>query len=700
MAQTIGTTQAANAQKQPGSQKQPDSSQKPANRQEGQKSSIFAEFCKENIALFVTIAVGIVAGILWNLGRIPNIVAIILIVLMTIYSILDDIRSIIDDFKVGHVGADILAVIALISTLAVAQFWAAWVVDLMVFSGSAIENYANSRAKRNLTLLLDAAPREAHVITTADPAHDSAQWNTVPVDSVKIGDHLLVRPGETVPVDGVLESANATLDLSMINGEPLPRDMETGERVVSGAVNGSAALRMKATAKAGDSQYQKILDLVRSAETSRAAVVRSADILAIPFTIISLVIAISAWIATAVTMGMGQGALRFTQVLVLATPCPLLIAAPVAYMGGTGRLAHAGIIIKTQDVLENLGRVTHIFFDKTGTLTDKRPDVSRVDVVPGSAWSANQVLAFAGPVEKYSVHILSHGIVKASRQLEAKDKLSAPQIHEVREDPGNGVEGIVDGHQVRVGRRSFVLGALPESGKAAESRLLDGLPRLADTEMHTYVSVDGKAAGRIVLQDFARKNAPAAIAELRKMGITRLTMLTGDKRAAAEAVARQVGISDVRAELLPQQKVDAVAAAHKEPAPRMAGIVRLMRRLAGVKEEHAITMMVGDGVNDAPTLASADIGIAMTDGSTTAASESAQVVIMNDNIAMVPRAVRISRQTKRTMLQATTTGLSLAIILMVFAAFNFIPVVVGAILQECVDVVSILWGLTALFDKK
>lgn len=677
-----------------------DADSQQASTQAEASSSLFAEFCKENIFLFITIAVGIVAGILWNLGKIPNMIAIVLIVLMTLYSIYDDVRSIIDDWKAGHVGADVLAVIALVSTLAVGQFWASWVVDLMVFSGATIENYANSRAKRNLTMLINAAPRTAHVITTADPAHDATQWKTVPVESVQVGDHLLVRPGETVPVDGTLESETATLDLSMINGEPLPRDMEAGEHVVSGAINGSAALHMCATAKSGDSQYQKILDLVRSAETSRAAVVRSADILAIPFTVISLVIAISAWIATAITMGMAQGALRFTQVLVLATPCPLLIAAPVAYMGGTGRLAHAGIIIKTQDVLENLGRVTHIFFDKTGTLTDKRPDVSHLDVVPGSQWSANQVLALVGPVEKYSVHILSHGIVKAARELAVKDKLSAPTIRNVREDPGNGVEGEVNGHVVRVGRRAFVLGALDANQRAEQEKALDTLHPLKDTEMHTYVSVDGLPAARIVMEDFARKNAPDAINELKSMGITRLTMLTGDKAAAAKAVGDQVGITDVRSELLPQQKVDAVTAAHNEPAPKMAIIVRLMRRLAGVKEEHAITMMVGDGVNDAPTLASADIGIAMTDGSTTAASESAQVVIMNDNIAMVPRAVRISRQTKRTMLQATIGGLSLAIILMLLASFNLIPVVLGATLQEIVDVLSILWGLTALIDKK
>jgi heavy metal translocating P-type ATPase len=668
--------------------------------QQRQKSSLLAEFCKENIALFVTIGIGIVAGILWNLGKVPNIIAIVLIVAMTLYSIYDDVKAIIADLKAGHVGADVLAVISLVAALGVQQFWAAWVVDLMVFSGAAIESYADSRAKRNLTLLLDAAPSEAHVITTSDPAHDGRQWKTVPVEQVAIGDHLLVRPGETVPVDGVLESETATLDLSMINGEPLPRDMENGEKVVSGAINGSAAMRMRATARSGDSQYQKILDLVRSAETSRATVVRSADILAVPFTIISLTIGIVAWICTASTMGFAEGALRFTQVLVLATPCPLLIAAPVAYMGGTGRLAHAGIIIKTQDVLENLGRVTHIFFDKTGTLTDKRPDVSRVDTVAGSPWTGAQVLAFAGPLEKYSVHILAHGIVKASRETAKKDQLAAPEIHSVREDPGNGVEGSVNGHLVRVGRHGFVLGTADEADRASQDALLAGLPALAPNEMHTYVSVDGKAAGRIVLEDFARTNAAESIDELKKMGITRLTMLTGDKQASADAVARQIGITDVRAELLPQEKVDAVAAAHNEPAPKMAGIVRLMRRLAGIKEEHAVTMMVGDGVNDAPTLASADIGIAMTDGSTTAASESAQVVIMNDDIAMVPQAVRISRQTKRTMLQATTTGLSLAIILMVFAAFNFIPVVIGAILQEFVDVVSILWGLTALFDKK
>lgn len=648
-----------------------------------------------------------------------------LVIALVLIIVIDTVRGMIDDLRHGQVGVDVLAVVAILSTVAVAEYWASWAVTLMITSGEAIEEYAQAKAERSLTALMEAAPQTAHVVNLpgvgrgfaadkgdssdgfrrvglASAAAAAHRFDTVPVEQVQLGDVLMVLPGETVPVDGELLSGTATLDLSNINGEPVPREVFAGARVMSGAVNGSTALTMRATQVAADSQYQRILELVASAQESRPAVVKTADRLAVPFTVLSLVIAGVAWAVSGVPT-------RFAQVLVLATPCPLLIAAPVAYIAGTGRLAAAGVLIKAQDVLENLGRVTQVFFDKTGTLTVKQPQVVRVEMLPGAATRLNEdhVLMMAGAVESYSVHILSKGIAKAGAEALARLRQrfedgqrlcpepeaswpghgrEYPVIKNINEDAGKGVSGEVNGHAVRVGRLSFA--AAGEDGflavdRTAPSRSEDDLRTrfglLQPDEMASYVSVDGQLIARIVLRDVPRANAKAALAKLHELGVTELAMLTGDKRASANIIASEVGIDEVHAELFPEDKVAAVRAA------------------TGAGK--TVTMMVGDGVNDAPVLAVADIGVAMTDGTSTAASESAQVVIMNDNIAAVPRAIAIARRTKRVMLQAVIAGLVLATIGMIAAAFNLIPVVVGAFLQEAIDVVSILWALTALIDR-
>lgn len=648
-----------------------------------------------------------------------------LVIALVLIIVIDTVRGMIDDLRHGQVGVDVLAVVAILSTVAVAEYWASWAVTLMITSGEAIEEYAQAKAERSLTALMEAAPQTAHVVNLpgvgrgfaadkgdssdgfrrvglASAAAAAHRFDTVPVEQVQLGDVLMVLPGETVPVDGELLSGTATLDLSNINGEPVPREVFAGARVMSGAVNGSTALTMRATQVAADSQYQRILELVASAQESRPAVVKTADRLAVPFTVLSLVIAGVAWAVSGVPT-------RFAQVLVLATPCPLLIAAPVAYIAGTGRLAAAGVLIKAQDVLENLGRVTQVFFDKTGTLTVKQPQVVRVEMLPGAATRLNEdhVLMMAGAVESYSVHILSKGIAKAGAEALARLRQrfedgqrlcpepeaswpghgrEYPVVKNINEDAGKGVSGEVNGHAVRVGRLSFA--AAGEDGflavdRTVPSRSEDDLRTrfglLQPDEMASYVSVDGQLIARIVLRDVPRANAKAALAKLRELGVTELAMLTGDKRASANIIASEVGIDEVHAELFPEDKVAAVRAA------------------TGAGK--TVTMMVGDGVNDAPVLAVADIGVAMTDGTSTAASESAQVVIMNDNIAAVPRAIAIARRTKRVMLQAVLAGLVLATVGMIDAAFNLIPVVVGAFLQEAIDVVSILWALTALIDR-
>lgn len=720
-----------------------------------------------------------------------------IVIALVVYTIVVTVIGMIDDLRHGHVGVDLLAVIAIASTVAVQEHWAAWAVVLMISSGEAIEEFAQSKAESNLTALVDAAPRTAHVVTlpgvrghvhttggehAADVTeggfrkvagagdsgvggsaayvsvsgesdkpgtkpYDAAgeHFETVPVDQVKLGDVILVLPGETVPVDGELLSGVATLDLSNINGEPVPREVYAGARVLSGAVNGSTALTMRATQLAQDSQYQKILELVSSAQQSRPTVVKTADVLAVPFTILSLAIAGIAW-AVAGTP------LRFAQVLVLATPCPLLIAAPVAYVAGTGRLAKAGILIKAQDVLENLGRVSHIFFDKTGTLTVKQPQVVRVEkpFENSSPYDENHILMMAGVVEGYSVHILSKGIAaagqKAMQELYARyengQRLCAerdlpghgrdyPVVKNIEEQSGKGVSGEVNGHAVRVGRFAYVtadeagfthvLGAGVAAGTAAgavaDSAVGDSatgtaagaskkpevnslFAPLEPDEMAAYVAIDGKLAARIVLRDVPRENAKASLEKLHRLGVKKLSMLTGDKEASARIIAGEVGIDDVQSELFPEGKVAAVKNATEDAHQNQPAWDKVVQRVVGESMTRQVTMMVGDGVNDAPVLAVADIGMAMTDGTSTAASESAQVVIMNDDIASVPRAIAIARRTKKVMLQAVLVGLGLAIIGMVAAAFNLIPVVVGAFMQEAIDVVSILWALTALLDRE
>lgn len=662
-----------------------------------------------------------------------------LIIALVLIIVADTVRGMIDDLRHGQVGVDVLAVVAILSTVAVAEYWASWAVTLMITSGEAIEEYAQAKAERSLTALMEAAPQTAHVVNlpgvgrgsaadkgdssdgfrrvgSASAAAAAHRFDTVPVEQVQLGDVLMVLPGETVPVDGELLSGTATLDLSNINGEPVPREVFAGARVMSGAVNGSTALTMRATQVAADSQYQRILELVASAQESRPAVVKTADRLAVPFTVLSLVIAGVAWAVSGVPT-------RFAQVLVLATPCPLLIAAPVAYIAGTGRLAAAGVLIKAQDVLENLGRVTQVFFDKTGTLTVKQPQVVRVEMLPGAAaqLDGDHVLMMAGVVESYSVHILSKGIAKAGTEAMARLRRQSendgrpcpesdavwfgvgrehPVVKDINEEAGKGVSGEVNGHVVRVGRLSFAAAGKdgfltagstdpagprhdPRPGTEAaggtEEDILTRFGLLQPDEMASYVSIDGQLIARIVLRDVPRANARTALAKLHALGVARLAMLTGDKRASADIIANEVGIDEVHAELFPEDKVAAVKSA--------------------AEDGNAVTMMVGDGVNDAPVLAVADIGVAMTDGTSTAASESAQVVVMTDDIAAVPRAIAIARRTKRVMLQAVIVGLALAVIGMIVAAFDLIPVVVGAFLQEAIDVVSILWALTALIDR-
>jgi heavy metal translocating P-type ATPase len=704
----------------------------------------------------------------------------------------------IDDLAHGTLGIDLLAFVALLATLCIGEFWASYLIVVMVFTGEAIEDFAQDAAQKNLSLLVNASPQTAHLMTlpgivcgesceqcalldhshfrkvsnessigalqepkdftsceSCKKCHNNSKecpilqdvksssqlqrYKTVPVEDLKIGNVIVVLPGETVPVDGELLSGSAVLDTSAINGESLPREVFAGAQVLSGCVNGGVVLIMRVTKLSQNSQYQKIMKLVESARSSKAAVVRFADMLSVPFTVISFVIAGVAWAAS------GQ-ALRFAQVLVLATPCPLLIAVPVAFMAGTGRLAKLGIVVKSQDVLEQLSRVTDVFFDKTGTLTVKQPQVVRVDLAnhqnsenqenQENSGLQNRILMFAGVLETYSQHILAGGIAKAGSDLWQNTHPSAvPQLPSVREYPvisgvketaGQGICASVDGVNVRVGRKKYVLQASagnPEDKSPATedkakranveniSKIESNFEELSADEMATYVSFDGKLVGRIVLKDVPRENAKSTIQKLRKLGVRSISMLTGDGLQAAQTIAKSVGIEHVKANLLPEDKLECVKQHYKNTDSVNAdnkyseGSTSLLSTDAfdfsgGKTQKCSITMMVGDGINDAPVLAAANIGVALTDGTDTAASECAQVVIMNNNIYAVANAVSVAKHTKRVMVQAVMLGIGLAVISMIAAAFGLIPAVLGAMMQEMIDVVSILWALTALKGKR
>ncbi len=548
----------------------------------------------------------------------------------------------------GHVGLDILAVVAMIATLAVGEYLASLIVVLMLSGGEALEDFAGRRARRDLTALLDRSPRIAHVVRS-DSA-DSDEVEDRAVDDVAISDVLLVRPSEIVPVDGLLLTSSGTFDESSLTGESMPVSREAGGEVLSGAINGTRAVRIRATRLSADSQYQQIVALVQGAQDSRAPVVRLADRFAIPFTAIALVLAGTGW-------ALSGDPTRFAEVLVLATPCPLLIAAPVAFLGGLSRAAKTGVIMKSGAVIEQLAGVRSVAFDKTGTLTEGRPDL--VEVRPAEGFTADEVLLLAASAEQYSSHVLAEGIRRAALdrglQLLATDDAS--------EVATNGVEAVLNGRRVVVGKPAYIAALAPETHPAI----------LGPGEAAAYVAIDGRFAGVLVLADDPRAESSRVVAWLRMNGVERITMLTGDAHPTATSIALQVGIEEVHADLLPPEKVYLAAQLHPRPV-----------------------MMVGDGVNDAPVLAAADIGVAMGAKGATAAGDAADVVILVDSLAKIVDAVSIGRHTLRVALTAIWIGIGLSIGLMIVAMTGAIPAVAGALTQELVDLATIVYALRAL----
>ena len=553
----------------------------------------------------------------------------------------------VESLRRGRVGVDVIALLASVGALAVGEYLAAAVISVMMASGRALEGWAAGRANRDLRRLLERAPTTAH-------RYEGQELRTVAADNVAPGDRLMVRSGELVPTDGMLLTS-AVLDESTLTGEALPIARESGELVRGGVLNAGSPLDLRATARASESAYAGIVRLVSEAESSQAPFVRLADRYAIWFLILTLVVAAGAWVAA--------GPARAVAVLVVATPCPLILAAPVALVGGLSHAARRGVVVKGGAVLERLAKCTTLLIDKTGTLTSGHPVLTTV--VASGTTAPDDVLRLAASLDQVSAHVLAHSVVKAAQERGCE--LELPR--QVEEVAGSGIRGFVGAHAVALGKASWVgVEGSPAWAKTARRRArLDG-------SLTVFVGVDAQPAGVLVLDDPVRHDAPRTIRSLRRNGIDRIVMVTGDRPEVAEAIGAVIGVDEVLAERSPTDKLDVVRA----------------ERL------RAPTIMVGDGINDAPALALADVGVAMGSQGASASSEAADVVLTIDRLDRLGEAHSLARRSRRIAVESVLTGMTMSFVAMGFAAVGLLPAVWGAILQEGIDVVVILNALRTL----
>ncbi|WP_373756317.1 heavy metal translocating P-type ATPase [Streptococcus ferus] len=549
----------------------------------------------------------------------------------------------IETIKEGKYGVDILAVTAIVATLAVGDYWASLMILIMLTGGDSLEDFASRQASKELRSLLDNSPQIAHRITEAG-------MEDIKVDQAEIGDLILVKPGETVPVDGDIVKGISSFDESSLTGESVPVEKTVGDEVLSGSVNGDQSIQFKVSKLAKDSQYQLLVKLVKQSEEEPAQFVRMADRYAVPFTIAAYVIGGLAWFFT-------KDPVRFAQVLVVASPCPLILAAPVALVAGMSRSSKNGIVVKTGTTFEKLEKAKSIAFDKTGTITQGKLHVDQV--VPYGDISREEFLALAASLEQESSHILARSLVAYAKE----EQISLREVDQAKEITAQGIEGLVGGRHIYAGKAREDL-HLPEGYVSQQTSV--------------YVSADGDFIGYISFKDTVRDEAPATVAELRKLGLEHIVMLTGDKASIAEEVAAEVGIKEVVADCLPQDKINRL----KETASQERPII-----------------MVGDGVNDAPALVTADVGIAMGAHGSTTASESADAVILKDDLSKVAMAVKISKDTMTVARESVLIGLFICLFLMLVASTGIIPTLIGAMLQEVVDTVSILSALRARSNR-
>ncbi|SEM30410.1 heavy metal-(Cd/Co/Hg/Pb/Zn)-translocating P-type ATPase [Ligilactobacillus sp. WC1T17] len=598
---------------------------------------------KHTTKLIITLSISVIALILEFILHQP-LAAQILITIAGIAVSLSMLSEMIKSLKNGDYGVDLLAITAIISTLSVGQYFAAMIILIMLIGGDSLEDYASKKAHTELKSLLDHSPKIAHVL-------DHGKTIDSDVAQVQVGQKILVRPGEVVPLDGQVLVGQSFLDESSLTGESLAVFKGPKDLIYSGSINGDQALTMLVSATAKDSKYQQLVRLVQEADKSPSHFVRMADRYALPFTLAAFVIAGLAWFFS-------KDPVRFAEVLVVASPCPLILAAPVAMVSGMSRASRNGIIIKTGDVLEKLAVAKTAAFDKTGTITKGALTVHDVKTKPGV--SAEKLLQLAASAEQSSNHILAKSLVAYTKAQ--KIPLLAPD--KLKEDTGHGVTAWIDQAKITVGKKSYVA---PEN--------LDESPN----QTAIYVANNQKLLGYITFLDQIRPEASQTIAALKAHGIQKSLMLTGDKLKIARKIAQEAELDEVKAELLPQDKIQA---------------------LNDIPPELRPVIMVGDGVNDAPALACADVGIAMGANGASAASESADVVILKDDLSKVAKAVIISQDTMKITKQAVLLGIFICLVLMLIATTGVLPALVGALCQELVDTVSILWGLKARFPKE
>jgi heavy metal translocating P-type ATPase len=546
-------------------------------------------------------------------------------------------------------GVDLIALLAMAGALALGELLAGAVIAVMLASGRLLEAYAGERASRELHALLERAPRMVH-------RYQDGGLASPPLDQVRLGDRLLVKPGEVVPVDGLVKGPTAVLDESALTGEAELVERGSGDRVRSGVVNAGPPFDLDATSTAATSTYAGILRLVTQAQASRAPFVRLADRYALAFVPLTLAVAAAAWLVS------GE-ATRALAVLVVATPCPLILAAPVAIVAGISRAARRGIVVKSGGALERLAAGRVLLFDKTGTLTAGTPVVAEVQAVAGDG---DELLGLAASLDQVSQHVLAGAIVRAA----AERHLPLVFPVEVEEEPGRGVRGRVGGRQVAVGKAAWVAAGQPLPPWARRLRRRGALEGFSTV----FVAVDGVLAGALALRDPVRPDATRTLRELRRAGLRRVVLVTGDHPDAAELVGAAVGVDEVLAERSPAEKVEAVR----------------LERAAGP------TIMVGDGINDAPALAAADVGVAMGARGATASSEAADVVLVVDRFDRLTEAIGVARRSRRIALQSVLAGMGLSLAAMGLAAAGLLAPVAGAVLQEAIDVVVIANALRAL----
>ena len=544
--------------------------------------------------------------------------------------------------------ADVVASLAIVTAFLLASPFPGLIVVLMQTGGEALERYAEGRASNAVQELEARAPTIAHRLT-------GGSTEDIPVDQVRSGDALVVRPGELIPCDALVTGGHSSVDASRLTGEAIPIEAGPGTRLLSGGVNGASPLEVTALAPARESQYARIVELVRTAQASKAPMQRLADRYAVWFTPATLAVC-------AVAYGVSADWQRVLAVLVVATPCPLILATPVAIIGGINRAARRMIIFRTGGALETLGRVTAAVFDKTGTLTIGRPEVSEVH--PANGRDPREILRLAAGVEEHSSHPMGQTLVQAALQ----GKLVPPPATEVVEVPGQGIRGRTEGREVSVGGRAWIRSQFPEAAAELDSVAGNG------AGLRAFVVIDGRAAGVVTYEDRIRTSVSSLVSRLRSLGVAPLVLLSGDHEDNAERVAHSVGMDRAEGDLLPEDKA---------------------RRVRDLMRQGHTVVMLGDGTNDAPALSTADVGVALASGGGGISAEAADVVLLADNPASLVDAVEISRSTLRIARQSVGVGLGLSVVAMGFAAAGLLAPVAGALLQEAIDVAVIVNALRA-----